>query len=138
MEKQSFTLSGVVQAHNTMATIWQGVVKPEVARGQRLVVTVKEETRSDPQNKKLHAMLGDIARQVDWAGGKRSITTWKRLVTAAWLRARGEPVEILPAIDGHGVDIVFERTSRLTKPLMAELIEFVYAWGAQAGVEWTE
>jgi (p)ppGpp synthase/HD superfamily hydrolase len=30
-------------------------------------------------------MLGDIARQVDWAGKKRDTDTWKRLLTAAWL-----------------------------------------------------
>ena len=73
----------------------------------------------------------------------RDVDTWKRLLTAGWLRARGESVEILPAIDGHGVDVVFRRTSNLTIKECAELIEYVHAWGAEQGVrfsapEWME
>ena len=45
--------------------------------------------------------------------------------------------EVLPALDGHGVDIVFERTSRLTRAECAELMEYVYAWGAQHGVRFS-
>ena len=52
----------------------------------------------------------------------------KRLLVAAWLRARGESVEILPALDGHGIDVVFRRTSSLTKAECGELIDFIEAW----------
>jgi len=91
-------------------------------------VEVKPVTRSLEQNAKLHAMLTDIARKLEWAGAYRDVETWKRLLTAAWLRARGEPIEMLPALDGHGVDIVFRRTSELTVPEMIELIEYIQAW----------
>lgn len=40
---------------------------------------------------------------------------------------------MLPAVDGHGVDIVFRRTSELTRSECAELIEFVLAWSAERG-----
>lgn len=89
---------------------------------------VKPVTRSLEQNAKLHAMLTDIARKLEWAGAYRDVEVWKRLLTAAWLRARGEPIEMLPALDGHGVDIVFRRTSELTVPEMIELIEYIQAW----------
>jgi hypothetical protein len=65
------------------------------------------------------------------AGKKRDTEVWKRLMTAAWLRARGESVEVLPAIDGHGIDVVFRRTSSLTKAECSELLEFVLAWKAE-------
>lgn len=65
---------------------------------------------------------------------ERDVDTWKRLLTAAWLRARGEHVEMLPAIDGNGVDIVFRRTSQLTKAECAELSEFVMAWAVDNNV----
>lgn len=91
-------------------------------------VEVKPVTRSLEQNAKLHAMLTDIARKLEWAGAYRDVEVWKRLLTAAWLRARGEPIEMLPALDGHGVDIVFRRTSELTVPEMIELIEYIQAW----------
>ncbi len=91
-------------------------------------VEIKERKRSLDQNAKLHSLLGDIAKQVPWAGQKRDTETWKRLMTAAWLRARGDQVEFLPALDGHGVDVVFCRTSDLTIPEVSELIEYINAW----------
>jgi len=91
-------------------------------------VEIKPITRSLAQNAKLHALLTDIAKALEWAGAKRDVETWKRLLTAAWLRARGEPIEMLPALDGHGVDIVFRRTSELSVNEMIELIEYIQAW----------
>lgn len=98
-------------------------------------VEIKPVTRSLEQNAKLHALLSDIARVLPWAGSYRDVETWKRLLTAAWLRARGEPIEMLPALDGHGVDIVFRRTSELTVPEMIELIDYIEAWAADKDIQ---
>ena len=121
------------QAHQALRQAW-GYIKPLLMAGHRLVLEVRPENRSDAQNKLLHAMLGDIARQVDWAGKKHDTDTWKRLLTAAWLRARGESVELLPALDGHGVDVVFRHTSKLTRAECSELCEFIKAWCAEHDV----
>jgi hypothetical protein len=72
---------------------------------------------------------------MEWAGKKRDPDVWKRLLTAAWCRAHGENIEILPALDGNGFDIVYRKTSRLTKAECADLIEYIYAWGTQNGVK---
>lgn len=98
---------------------------------EEFVVTVQPPTRSLEANAKLHAELAEIAESIEWAGRKRDIEVWKRLLTAAWLRARGESVELLPALDGHGVDVVFRRTSTLSVAEMSELIEYVIAWKAE-------
>lgn len=98
-------------------------------------VEIKPITRSLAQNAKLHALISDIARTLEWAGTKRDVETWKRLLTAAWLRARGEPIEMLPALDGHGVDIVFRRTSELTINEMIELIEYIQAWAVDKNID---
>ena len=45
-------------------------------------------------------------------------------------------MELLPAIDGHGVDVVFRRTSSLTRAECAELADYILAWGDGEGVEW--
>lgn len=95
------------------------------------IVTIKQATRSGEQNAMLHALLTEIAARVPWAGKLRDVETWKRLLTAAWLRARGDSVEFLPALDGHGVDIVFRRTSTLTRAECSELVDFVNAWAAE-------
>lgn len=55
---------------------------------------------------------------------------------ASWCRVRGEPLEILPALDGHGVDIVPVRTSKLSKRDAADLISYIEAWGTEMGVMW--
>lgn len=101
---------------------------------QGYVVTVAPPKRSGPQNDMLHALLGEISARLPWAGKMRSKEVWKRLTTAAWLRARGDSVEVLPALDGHGVDIVYSPTSSLSKGECAELLDFVTAWAAEAGL----
>lgn len=125
------------QGHQAVEAAW-GYAKPMLLAEHRLVLEVRPETRSDKQNRLLHAMLGDIAAQLEWAGARRDPEVWKRLLTAAWLRARGESVEILPALDGHGVDVVFRRTSKLTRAECAELCDFIAAWAVDRGVEFRD
>ena len=94
-------------------------------------VTVEPPRRSLDQNAALHARIGEIADRCEWAGQKHDIDTWKRLLVGAWDRATGEPVTMLPALDGRGVEIVFRRTSKLTKRECSDLLEFVNAWVAE-------
>jgi hypothetical protein len=122
------------QAHKALTNLVWPQLKAMLIAGHRMIVEVKPEKRSLAENAMLHALLTQISKQVEWAGKKRDVETWKRLLTAAWTRARGEHIEMLPALDGHGVDIVFRRTSQLTKAECAELIEFVLAWAAEHGI----
>lgn len=132
-ERITLSLWEPVQAHKALMHAWIHA-KAWIMAGHRLVLEVRPEKRSDAQNRLLHACLSDISKQVEWAGARRDVDIWKRLLTAAWLRARGEHVEMLPALDGNGVDIVFRRTSSLTKAECAELSEFVMAWAVEHGV----
>ena len=132
-ERITLSLWEPVQGHKALMTAWMHA-KAWLMAGHRLVLEIRPEKRSDAQNRLLHACLSEISKHVEWAGAKRDVDTWKRLLTAAWLRARGEPIEMLPAVDGHGVDIVFRRTSQLTRAECAELSEFVMAWAAEHGV----
>jgi hypothetical protein len=95
------------------------------------VVRVEPPKRSLDQNAALHALISDIAKRCTWAGGKHDIDTWKRLLVGAWDRATGQPVVMLPALDGKGIEVVFRRTSSLTKAECSELLEFVNAWAAE-------
>jgi hypothetical protein len=126
----SVTLVNPVQAHTAFQSAWANA-KTLLMAGHGLRLTVEAETRSSPQNKLLHALLTEIAATTEWAGKKRDVETWKRLLVAAWTRARGESTEILPALDGYGVDVVFRRTSKMNKGEVNELIEFIEAWRAQ-------
>lgn len=102
------------------------------------VVEIKEPKRTLAENSLLHALITQISKSKEWAGGKHDVETWKRLLVAAWCRVHGSAVEILPALDGHGVDIIPVRTSKLTKKECADLIEYIYAWGADNCVDWED
>ncbi|MBL8355561.1 MAG: recombination protein NinB [Delftia acidovorans] len=119
------------QAHKAINHLWKNA-RVAVREGRRMVAELRPEKRSDAQNALLHALLTEIAKTHEWAGAKRDVETWKRLLTAAWLRARGESVEVLPALDGCGIDVVFRRTSSLTKAECGELVDFIEAWRAGA------
>lgn len=125
--KQIFNLVHNIARQSACAAI---LAAPENYR-----VEIKPRTRSLDQNAKLHAMIGFIAENLPWCGKNQTTETWKRLLTAAWLRARGESIELLPAIDGHGIDVVFRHTSTLTIPEVSELIEFIYAWATEQNIE---
>ena len=101
-------------------------------------IIIKDQDRSVEQNKALHAALADIAAQVEHAGKKWDVLIWKRLLTAAWLREAGDQPQMIPAVDGHGFDVIYERTSKLTVKQCAELIEWVHAFGAEHQVRWTQ
>lgn len=103
--------------------------------GMPIKIVISENDRSVEQNDKLHALLGDIAKQVEHYGRKWSVPIWKRLCTAAWLRELGECPELIPAIDGNGVDIIYEKTSKLGIKKCASLITWVQAYGDQNDVK---
>lgn len=124
------------QGNATLNELYR-TLKPYLIAGHRFDVTVKAETRSNEANNLLHATIDDIAKQLEWCGKKRDPEIWKRLLVAAWCRTRGDAVEILPALDGHGVDIVPARTSKLTRAECSELQEFVFAWGSEQGVRFS-
>lgn len=127
------TLHNAQSGYQAMRKAWAWA-KPMLIAGHRLTLTLKAEKRSAPQNAKLHATIDEIARQCEWAGRKWDAEVWKRLLVAAWMRASGEHVLVVPALDGAGVDVVFERTSRLTRAQCSDLLEYVSAWAAQNGV----
>jgi len=95
------------------------------------VVKVEEPKRDNGINAALHAMIGEIAKTREHAGSKHRPEVWKRLLTAAWGRATGQRIEVLPALDGAGVDVVFRHTSDLTQSECRELLSFIEAWHAE-------
>lgn len=101
-------------------------------------VTIAPPSRKLIQNALLHALLTDLHEQCEWHGKRFTVLTWKRLCMASWLREKGEQPELIPALDGNGFDIVFEKTSELSVQECGELIDWIYAFGAQNGVKFKE
>lgn len=128
MSKQVFILSTSIARANAVQAV---KTAPD---GHK--VTIQPKGRSLDANALLHSVISEIAEKIEWAGKKRSAEVWKRLLVAAWCRTKGEPIEILPAIDGNGIDIVPARTSKLSKKDCSDLIEYIYAYGAENGIIW--
>jgi len=124
-----------VQAHLAMSkTIWPQL-KNALMAGHKMVLEIKPSTRSLEQNSLLHAVLTDISQQVEWMGKKLSVEIWKRLCMAAWLREKKEQPMLIPALDGNGFDVVFEKTSKLSITQCSELVEWCFAFGVEHGVK---
>lgn len=123
MEKRTFNLVHSEARRRALACV------AEAPAGY--VVEVREPRRNGDQNAALHALLTEVAERCEWAGERHDLETWKRLLTAAWCRANKEPIKLLPALDGAGVDIVFRRTSDLSKRECSDLLEFINAWCAE-------
>lgn len=102
-----------------------------------IIVRPVKSRRTLEQNAKLWAMLGDIARQVEWSvNGVRGLLDaedWKHIVTAT---VRQE-VRMAEGING-GFVLLGQSTKRMTVAELGDLIEFMYSFGADRGVVWTE
>ena len=96
------------------------------------VVNVREATRTNDQNSKMHAMLSDISRSKP-NGLMHTPDIWKALM----MKACGHQVQFVLGIDGEPFPVGF-RSSRLRKSQMSDLIEFMYQYGAENGVVWSD
>lgn len=102
------------------------------------VVSVAEPTRNSEQNARCHAMLSDIARCVEHYGRKWPAGVWKRLTVASFMREANEQPLMIPALDGVGIDVIYERTSQMGVRQMANYITWLRAFGDEHSVRWSE
>lgn len=105
--------------------------------GHRLTLEVRPETRSDKQNALLHSRISDISKQLEWAGQKWDTEDFKRLLVAAWCRANKQQALIVPSLDGQGFDVLYRRTSQLSRAECVELSDYIMAWGSEREVNWS-
>jgi hypothetical protein len=96
------------------------------------VVNIAEEKRTSEQNDKLWAMLSDISRAKP-LGRRHTPDDWKAIA----MNACGWECQFCEGLDGRPFPLGF-RSSRLTKKQMATLIEWLYAFGSEHGVLWSE
>ncbi len=97
-------------------------------------VEFKASKHTLPQNDRMWAMLTDISRQKEHCGRKYTPDQWKILV----MHACGREVQFIPALDGKTFLPWGQSSSDLSKDEMSELIEFLFQWGAENGVVWSD
>ena len=129
MDRRVFVLSHSQARRNAALTCAQA---PE-----GYVVSIAPPKRSSIQNARMWAMLGDIAAQVPWkVNGQEEFLDaedWKNILTAS-LREEQRTAE------GYrgGMVMLGRRTSRMTSRQMSQLIELMFALGAEHDVVWTD
>lgn len=126
------------QATSLMQTIWPKV-KEAIKSGKHLSLEIKSVKRSNEQNEKYHAMIGDIAKQASHLGSKWDDESWKRLLVDLFLRENGMyNGKILQNLDGTGIIQLGFQTRNFTKEQASEFVEWLHAWGANNGITFTE
>lgn len=89
--------------------------------------------RTTDQNALMWSLLGQISKQVDWYGQKLTSEDWKDVLTASLRRTR-----VVPGIDVGTFVPLGMRTSQMTKEEISDLLELIYAFGAERGVKFRE
>ena len=89
--------------------------------------------RSNDQNSLMWSLLSQISKQVDWYGTKLTSEDWKDVLTASLRRTR-----VVPGIDAGSFVPLGMRTSQMTKQELADLLELIYAFGAERSVKFRE
>ena len=111
-------------------------IQSKIAEGLNrgsVVVTLGRETRSADQNNLLWALLTDISNQVTWFDRKHSPEVWKDIVTGSFMGG-----EFIPNLSGTGFVMVGQRTSKMNKETFSALLEYLYSFGAEQSIAWSE
>jgi hypothetical protein len=95
------------------------------------VCIIREERRSDEQNRKLHAMIADLRAQVS---DEYSIEDWKLRL----MQGLRNETRFLPELEGAGMFPVGQKTSELSKSQFSALVELTFHYGARHDVKWSD
>jgi len=118
-----------------MSNLWRKV-KAALAVGKKLTLEIKDSSRTNDQNDKYHAIIGDIAKQAQHMGAKWDAEDWKRLLVQEFCKEKLMPTSrIIPSLSGDGIVQLGQQTRKFTKEQASEFVEFLQAWAADNGVE---
>jgi hypothetical protein len=103
------------------------------------------------QEEKYHAMIGDVARQAKHLNQVLDTESWKRLLVAQfrqdsidneihriadyWKRTE---FRLIPSLDGRSLVTLGAQTRDFPKYVAAGFIEWLYHYGAENNIDWTE
>lgn len=97
----------------------------------RLIVTAEERQRNGPQNRKLHAMLTEMADNAWWNGKQYPMEFWKE-----YYRRRFLLKDEYETPSGEIIQVYWS-TADLSVKQFSDLIEKIHVEGAnEFGIEW--
>lgn len=143
MSKRTFVL-----VHETARERCAAYAQREAPEGTLAVF--QQAPKSRIQEEKYHAMFADISRQYTHAGRKWDAEDMKRLLVHAFRHeTKDDPefaelweemgdMELAPAIVGGGFVVLGTQTKKFPRKLATGLIEWLYAFGAENDIHWSE
>ncbi len=99
---------------------------------------MKQAIRSDQQNKLMHSIIGQIAKQAKIHGSRWSAESFKRFLIDQWAHENGEMAsvsKIMPSIDGERVVQLGLQSRRFTKEQAISFTEWLLYWANTNGVK---
>ena len=127
-----------------MLKVWK-MANKGLKSGEDVIVTLGRDKGSRLQEKCYHAQIGDFAKQVEPRGNKHSVQAWKELLVYDFAKeklAMGKPLNEgnawIPSLCGTAMIPSRPPTSGFDKDIRSEFIEFLFAKGAEYGVEFTD
>ncbi len=109
------------------------------------------DARTIIQNEKMHAMLGDIARQAKHLNQVLDLDSWKRLCVDQYRKDciendlprladywKRQNFRIMPGLDGSSLVALGTQTRDFPKYVAAGFIEWLYAYGAKNEIVWSK
>ena len=123
-----------VQAWSAMEARLFPFLRLALQAGNRWILIVRPETRTEAQNRLMWPQLQAFADQLVWpVNGRMERLTpeeWKDLLTAAF---NSETMRLAMGLNG-GTVMLGQRTSKFSKKRFSEFVEFLYATAADRGV----
>jgi hypothetical protein len=109
------------------------------------VIQVSEPTKKRIQEEKYHAMVSDIAKQSEYAGKRWDDDDMKRILIdefADEMRLAGTPLHhdgrLIPSENGRRVIQLGIQSRDFYVKEASQFIEFLFSWGADRNVVWSE
>jgi hypothetical protein len=134
-----------VEAHKLLSgPIWQ-LVKALTVAGHKFAIRICEQSKSREQEEKYHAMIGEIAQQIggdlaDEEDAKRILISAFRIDSRDILAdewAKFGDLRMGRGLRGEVV-VLGIQSRKFTSKLASAFIEWLYAYGAEEGVTFSE
>lgn len=123
--KRTLTITGEVAR--------KAICNHVMAADEGYIVTIAEPSRNLEQSAKFHAICGDIAKQVKFAGAFRKPEQWKMLLISGHAVATKQGSEMMPGLEGEWCNLR-ESSAKMSIKRMASLIEYATAYCVENGI----
>lgn len=100
---------------------------------ERSILTITPPKASDELTSRMHCAIRCVAKQVEWHGERLTEEEWKLIFVAS---VYGQKVVASP--NGRGWVVLQKQTRNMSGAQKHDLTEYIYAFGAEHGVEFDE